>query len=187
VRGDSLRDFYAKTLAVLGLGVLAGAGAIVDYWPVSEDVPDVPAVVGLRSEAPVLVQNLDRQIPLPSPVRKALPAAMTVAATHFTGLPDSAAATSVVLDPLPAPEDFLHVERDLAPLLAMVSLEIAPAPVASPATDESRRPFGDAARRTRESLAAARLFLSDAFSGLAVAFRRVSPFFATGAVSPTPY
>lgn len=34
VRGDSRRDLYAKTLALFGLGVLAGAGAVVDYWPV---------------------------------------------------------------------------------------------------------------------------------------------------------
>ena len=33
MRGDSLRDLYAKTLALLGLGVLAGTGALVDYWP----------------------------------------------------------------------------------------------------------------------------------------------------------
>jgi hypothetical protein len=33
MRGDSLRDLYAKLLALMGLGVLAGAGALVDYWP----------------------------------------------------------------------------------------------------------------------------------------------------------
>ena len=33
MRGDSLRDLYAKVIAVVGLGVLAGAGALVDYWP----------------------------------------------------------------------------------------------------------------------------------------------------------
>lgn len=33
MRGDSLRDLYAKTIAVFGLGLLAGAGALVDYWP----------------------------------------------------------------------------------------------------------------------------------------------------------
>ena len=33
MRGDSLRDLYAKTIAVCGLGLLAAAGALVDYWP----------------------------------------------------------------------------------------------------------------------------------------------------------
>jgi hypothetical protein len=41
VRGDSLRDLYAKGLAVLGLGLLAGAGALVDYWPAAVEMPRV--------------------------------------------------------------------------------------------------------------------------------------------------
>jgi hypothetical protein len=41
VRGDSVRDLYAKTLALLGLGVLAGTGALVDYWPVGVSTPVV--------------------------------------------------------------------------------------------------------------------------------------------------
>ena len=41
MRGDSLRDFYAKTLALCGLALLGGVGALVDYWPVSGAVPEV--------------------------------------------------------------------------------------------------------------------------------------------------
>jgi len=33
VRGDSVRDFYAKGLALLGLSLIAGVGALVDHWP----------------------------------------------------------------------------------------------------------------------------------------------------------
>ena len=43
MRGDSLRDLYAKTLALLGLGVLAGTGALVDYWPSGVAMPMVDA------------------------------------------------------------------------------------------------------------------------------------------------
>ena len=39
VRGDSRRDLYSKALALCGLGVLAGAGALVDYWPVGIRFP----------------------------------------------------------------------------------------------------------------------------------------------------
>ena len=39
MRGDSIRDLYAKTLALLGLGVLAGTGALVDYWPSGVRLP----------------------------------------------------------------------------------------------------------------------------------------------------
>ncbi len=39
MRGDSRRDFYAKALALCGLGVLGGFGAVVDYWPVAIRFP----------------------------------------------------------------------------------------------------------------------------------------------------
>jgi hypothetical protein len=41
MRGDSLRDLYAKTVAVCGLGLLAGVGALVDYWPTATVLPFV--------------------------------------------------------------------------------------------------------------------------------------------------
>jgi hypothetical protein len=47
VRGDSLRDLYAKTLALLGLGLLAGAGALVDYWPTGITMPDAGSALVL--------------------------------------------------------------------------------------------------------------------------------------------
>jgi len=44
VRGDSLRDFYAKALALVGLGALAGVGAAVDYWPTATPLPVAAAI-----------------------------------------------------------------------------------------------------------------------------------------------
>jgi hypothetical protein len=41
VRGDSLRDLYAKALALVGLGALAMVGALVDYWPTRVPMPAV--------------------------------------------------------------------------------------------------------------------------------------------------
>ena len=65
VRGDSRRDLYSKTLALCGLGVLAGAGALVDYWPVGVrfHVPDtselstssVAPASGVTSEDPLVM------------------------------------------------------------------------------------------------------------------------------------
>lgn len=45
VRGDSVRDLYAKGLALVGLGVLAGVGALVDYWPTGVVVPTVAEAI----------------------------------------------------------------------------------------------------------------------------------------------
>ena len=39
MRGDSLRDFYAKSLALLGLAFLGALGAAVDYWPTNLSIP----------------------------------------------------------------------------------------------------------------------------------------------------
>ena len=68
MRGDSVRDFYAKTLAVVGLGLIAGAGAVVDYWPVSRPLPAVDDRLALFTAPPALPQNLAQDIPLPAPV-----------------------------------------------------------------------------------------------------------------------
>jgi hypothetical protein len=59
MRGDSLRDFYAKTLALLGLALVGALGALVDYWPASQPLPLVmkaipspaPAGVAARVES----------------------------------------------------------------------------------------------------------------------------------------
>jgi hypothetical protein len=50
VRGDSLRDLYAKALALLGLGLLGAAGALVDYWPVRSGLPAVAAALVLPAD-----------------------------------------------------------------------------------------------------------------------------------------
>lgn len=66
MRGDSLRDFYAKTLAVLGLGLIAGAGAIVDYWPTGIRLPAATSPSIARLTVPPLVQDLNQQVPEPT-------------------------------------------------------------------------------------------------------------------------
>ena len=53
VRGDSLRDFQAKVLAIAGLGVLAGVGALVDYWPTGSNVPAMVSGSLARPAVPV--------------------------------------------------------------------------------------------------------------------------------------
>jgi hypothetical protein len=45
MRGDSVRDLYAKSLAVVGLGALAAVGAAVDYWPAAPRVTPVARAV----------------------------------------------------------------------------------------------------------------------------------------------
>ena len=76
MRGDSLRDFQAKVLAIAGLGVLAGVGALVDYWPTGSNVP------------PMLAGSLARpQVPGPTPASVA--AALETATEIDTAVPAS--------------------------------------------------------------------------------------------------
>jgi hypothetical protein len=63
VRGDSLRDLYAKTLALFGLALLAGVGALVDYWPAPAALPAVasPSLKSAPAALPALA-SLDATI-----------------------------------------------------------------------------------------------------------------------------
>lgn len=44
MRSHSRLDFYAKSLAVAGLGCLGAIGALIDYWPAQGPLPEVAAV-----------------------------------------------------------------------------------------------------------------------------------------------
>lgn len=192
MRGDSLRDFYAKTLAVLGLGLLAGAGAIVDYWPVAEEMPTTPAASGLTAAAPVLVRNLSIEIPAPDtraprPPR-ASPADFVTSTAQFDSFDVAPAATlAMTLESAPVPTDFVAV-KPIPARPADESLDLDAPPLPDGMSEESRRMFGDALRRTRAHIAAARgLFndaMSNAMSSVAGAFRKMSPFFTTTAILP---
>lgn len=192
MRGDSLRDFYAKTMAVLGLGLLACAGAVVDYWPVSGDLPTTPAVTGLAPSTPVLVQNLDQTIPAPTFVRagtvRPRPADLITNVISETDLLASAAAPVATLYAAPLPENLIVL--DASPVASGADEEIGldPAPISDSLSVESRRLFSDSLRRTKVGIAAARILLNDAvsgaMSGFVGAFRKVSPFFQTTGVTP---
>lgn len=73
MRGDSLRDFQAKVLAIAGLGVLAGIGALVDYWPTGGNVPSIQAGSLARPGVPVptpasvaAARQIENAVPMPA-------------------------------------------------------------------------------------------------------------------------
>jgi hypothetical protein len=126
VRGDSRRDLYSKTLALCGLGVLAGAGALVDYWPVGVRfyIPASPELstpsIASASTAPsdpllMLAGLLDTAREVPSD-RTHVAAAPLFASADYASLPVVAVGydvgTSVDVQPLPEPA-FVHVRNDL--------------------------------------------------------------------------
>lgn len=203
MRGDSVRDLYAKALALVGLGLLAGAGAIVDYWPVRGDVPRVSA-------APNRLPSLAR-VPLSASVGVAAPMfrvaqAVTarVPASHIASVPAPATelfvsmpvntslpigepvALSVPSMPLmePAPADGVPAsEVELAQLPIIWARErsngsLGPLLAASQPVDDGF--FSGALKKTRDSLmrtgAATGASIADAFRGVANAFKKVSPF-----------
>ena len=80
MRGDSLRDLYAKGLAVLGLGLLAGAGALIDLWPSSVEIPRVSRANGLSMPALARVLRADAAsapVPVAAPVPTGAPIAVS--------------------------------------------------------------------------------------------------------------
>jgi hypothetical protein len=51
-------DFYAKAVALLGLGCLGVLGALIDYGPASTRLPDVPSIIQ-ANDAPSVLTVID--------------------------------------------------------------------------------------------------------------------------------
>ena len=191
MRGDSLRDFYAKTLAVLLLGLLAGAGAVVDYWPVGSPLPVVASVHLPRPVVPALTQRLDQSIPAPSLARavyvRGTIHAKNVGSAKFlptAPVPSSAEPSPAVSRPvpdvaLPTAETPWSAVLQSFPSTTSQDLYLAnltPASDATPATGV----IGGALRKTKDSLVRTGVLtggtIADAFKGVVGAFKRVTPF-----------
>ena len=111
MRGDSVRDLYAKTLALLGLGVLAGTGALVDYWPVGVSTPAVSTPFS--------------QTPLPGPLATnavgVLPALLDSAPVAIRPSPRPAHVAVAAAPPPPVPALLVTTHASL-PLGSIVEL-----------------------------------------------------------------
>ena len=188
MRGDSLRDLYAKTLAVLGLGLLAGAGAAVDYWPVGAPLPSVKAVRLPAPDVPMLAQNFDRRIPAPvferSVIVRGTIHAKNVGTARFLVPAPPVARPSEVVTPAsgtPLPELVAPVNDARLALLAdpavlFVAYAIGAPPQAAPSTGF----VSGALKKTRDSIvrtgAVTGATIADAFKGVVGAFKKVTPF-----------
>ena len=189
MRGDSLRDFYAKTFVVLGLGVLAAGGALVDYWPTNGELPNVSAVAGLRPAAPQLVQDLTREIPAPD-VRPAIHEVVRIAETTSIAPVTPPAEVELSL-PVPAPAEAIPADFVLGTLAIEVPtflLLLGSAPLPEPVlsgqvSDGLGDRVTDVLKRTRDTLKDARSSIRGALSGVVGAVRRANPFFNSNATS----
>jgi hypothetical protein len=126
VRGDSLRDLYAKALALLGLGLLGAAGALVDYWPVRSALPAVASALSLPAD-----------LGIPALRATALPKVSTAAEFRSPAAKSTATAVEVDLTiPDASGNDGVFGTLDgqaqtLEPAVLPPSLEVAPASMAT--------------------------------------------------------
>jgi hypothetical protein len=95
VRGDSRQDLYAKTLALLGLGLLAGTGALVDTWPTGQLVP---ATAGLSLPHEFAIA---RPITTPADRFAASQVARLDAPRAIAEAPESTSTSPATIDALP--------------------------------------------------------------------------------------
>ncbi|MEZ5317906.1 MAG: hypothetical protein R2752_10945 [Vicinamibacterales bacterium] len=118
MRGDSLRDLYAKSLALVGLGVLAGVGALVDYWPARVTVPNVDALVATPALARAIPVT-EAAIPEPLPAASARPVNTPVA---------TVASADAAPEPL-VPAAAIPVSMTMAALTVGAPVELGAPPV----------------------------------------------------------
>ena len=197
MRGDSLRDLYAKTLAVLGLGLLAGAGAVVDYWPVGSSTPEIASARLGRPAISALTQNFDQTIPAPTyararfvEVRGTIHPKNVGTARFLTPVVEVARTAPAAPASQPLPVLRAPIDSQWAMTLTALNSETPGVELdLVPPTDPTAAPglIGGALRKTKESLgrassvtsstfAMAGSTIADAFKGVGGAFKKVTPF-----------
>jgi hypothetical protein len=195
VRGDSLRDLYAKVLAILGLGMLAGVGALVDYWPVATGTPTLVAGPQFLPALPALTPA--DSIPVPAAPAMARAERAVAVAPAAVPAPESIVAVALtgelpVGEPLtlsaPPPPAVVAVSATEAPaaqieLPAPPVIEVTPAanfPNLATANQPEPGFFMGALRKTRAGLvktgAVTGASIMDVFKGVVGVFKKVSPF-----------
>ena len=193
MRGDSLRDLYAKTLAVLGLALLAGAGAIVDYWPVSAPVPVVSSPRLPAPDSTVLAARLDQRIPAPriqAPtfVRGTIQPKNVGTAQFLPATPGRAEVVSAAAAPaeivpvtVPVPTWAPMEVQSIATLLPAYEIvwHVAPAPAPVAAPQQEPGFIGGALRKTKDSIVKTGVVtgatIAQAARGVVGAFKKISP------------
>jgi hypothetical protein len=189
---------------VLGLGLIAGAGAIVDYWPTGIRLPATTSPSIARLTAPPLKQDLNQKVPEPvlvvarepqhlvsaqrvrwpafAPRPKATvglvrPAAFTPTSTETA---DPPVAETAVASP-GVPVSYTTPVSEWAPEMFVAS-RLAPEQLDT-WTGGSPEPtgfIGGALKKTKDSLvktgAVTSASLGNAVRGVVGAFKKVSPF-----------
>ena len=133
MRSDSVRDLYAKSLALIGLAALASIGALVDYWPSTGAFPRVTAASLVRPATLMAVGALT--VPQPD-VPLAAPA--TVRAIPIV---DESLAVPVMdvaiepVEPAPIPQADAEAVQPVPDMFLPIALEPLPVSMLSvPAT-----------------------------------------------------
>jgi hypothetical protein len=109
MRGDSVRDLYAKLLVLSGLALLAGFGALVDYWPADLGVPSIANLrvrpMSLGTERVIAVPDSLTFAAVPRPQRSrpvnVVPAPVAGDVTEPIVEPDPSATIDTVPEPPP--------------------------------------------------------------------------------------
>jgi hypothetical protein len=136
VRGDSRLDLYAKSLAVLLLGSLGLAGAVIDRWPGSANLPDTapPSVIALNPivqtafDLPGFTEPVSEIVPSVD-ARPPRPAVARAVVERRTGSPTADAVTGTAVPPVASLADPIS---NVLPRVELIALRSAP-PLDAPA------------------------------------------------------
>jgi len=139
VRGDSRQDLYAKTVALLGLGLLAGAGALVDYWPTDLGVPRAASALLRPARAHALaIPQSPPDLAMTAMVRGASP--RIADATPAASVEPADLVTSLDADVTPPPPVLAAFDVTPMPVASVSAPAVALSVPAAPASAEELAP-----------------------------------------------